>query len=158
MSLLGRKTYTVSIVDSSNYILHFLSLFSGASSNNARVKQEPPDEAEIRELAAKISEANKAKMAQAQANQNARAANAANLANGQGIASYFPKVTPQNKLAATQPTAAVEAPVTPAKKTENVPIDESSRKGILTEYKFYLNLKFKVCTISLNKEVNFFLL
>ncbi|CAH0381849.1 unnamed protein product [Bemisia tabaci] len=101
----------------------------GASSNNARVKQEPPDEAEIRELAAKISEANKAKMAQAQANQNARAANAANLANGQGIASYFPKVTPQNKLAATQPTAAVEAPVTPAKKTENVPIDESSRKG-----------------------------
>lgn len=90
--------------------------FSLAAFPVVRVKQERPDEAEIRELAAKMVEANKAKMAAQPMGPNR--AQGPIVAPGQpGIMGFF-----------NRPTS--KTPSTPEKKAPEAPaIDEQSQRG-----------------------------
>lgn len=105
--------------------------FAGASTiaygDSTVIKQERPDEAEIRELAAKMVEANKAKMvaaSQTAANQQARTGIQGQiLAGGQtSIVSYMNRLNASQKLAEKkqQPTNIPE---------DKKPIDEDSQRG-----------------------------
>lgn len=87
-----------------------------------QIKQELPDEAEIRELAAKMVEANKAKMASMPATQTNRSSNITTNQGQTSILGYFNrsgnKVTPEQL-----------SPDSSDKKKEKPAIDEQSQKG-----------------------------
>lgn len=89
---------------------------------NVQIKQEQPDEAEIRELAAKMVEANKAKMAAMPATPAGRASNTANSQGQTSILGYFNRAG--NKVTPGQPS-----PDSTEKKKEKPAIDEQSQKG-----------------------------
>ncbi|XP_075226790.1 uncharacterized protein LOC142327528 isoform X2 [Lycorma delicatula] len=87
-----------------------------------RVKQEQPDEAEIRELAAKLVEANKAKMAAMPQTPTSRSATSGASQGQTNILGYFNRIG--NKVTPSQPS-----PDSTDKKKEKPAIDEQSQKG-----------------------------
>lgn len=137
--------------------IHFLAV---PGFENVKVKQERPDEAEIRELAAKMVEANKTKMASARPLVPGTGQNL--IQTGQsGIMNYLARAPPQSKVAEKEKKDSSETDKKPAQDEDSV----RGRFGWITLGKYHIPYIFrygeKFCAVRmvelklLNKYLNY---